>query len=183
MATWSFKWLFIFMLPAGLFSTKDSGSTTNLAGPQVKEFHPIHVSVTEINHNFSEKTFEISCKLFTDDFEKVLTQNYNTKVDLINPPDRPAVEKLVSDYIARHLQLKNDGKPVAFSFIGYEKDNDAIFSYFQVDDVVSVKKLEITNNILFELFTDQFNLMHVIVDGKRKSKKLDYPTKLAVFNF
>ncbi|MGK2860696.1 MAG: DUF6702 family protein [Chitinophagaceae bacterium] len=183
MVTWFYKWLLIFMLPAGLHINQEIWGTGNLPGLPAKEFHPLHVSVTEINHNASEKTLEISCKLFTDDFEKVLAQNYNTKVDLINPTDRQAMEKLVSDFITRHLQLKNNGKPVAFSFIGYEKENDAVYSYFQADNIASVKKLEITNNILYELFTDQMNLMHVIVDGKRKSMKLDYPGKQAIFNF
>ncbi len=89
----------------------------------------------------------------------------------------------MSNFITRHLQIKNNGKPVAFSFIGYEKDNDAVYSYFQADNIAFVKKIEITNNILYELFTDQMNLMHVIVDGKRKSMKLDYPARQAVFNF
>jgi hypothetical protein len=145
--------------------------------------HPLHVSVTEINHNAGDQTLEISCKLFTDDFEKVLTQNYKTKVDLINPPDRPAMEKLVNDFIHTHLAIKGDGKPVQFTYLGYEKDNDAIYSYFQADDIAAVKKLEITNLILHELFTDQINLMHITVGGKRKSTKLDYPDTKAVFSF
>ena len=146
-------------------------------------FHPIHVSVTEINHNATDKTLEISCKLFTDDFEKVLAQIYKTKVDLINPPDRPAMEKLVSDFIQKHLTLKIDDKPVTLSYLGYEKDNDAVYSYFQVENISAVKKINITNNILHEMFTDQINLMHVIVNGTRKSVKLDYPEKEAVFSF
>ena len=148
-----------------------------------KTFHPIHVSVTEINHNTTDKTLEISCKLFTDDFEKVLAQVYKTKVDLINPPDRPAMEKLVSDFIQKHLTLKIDDKPVTLSYLGYEKDNDAVYSYFQVENISAVKKINITNNILHEMFTDQINLMHVIVNGTRKSVKLDYPEKEAVFSF
>ncbi|MEI8059397.1 MAG: DUF6702 family protein, partial [Ferruginibacter sp.] len=31
--------------------------------------HPLFVSVTEIEHNAKDKTLEISCKIFTDDFE------------------------------------------------------------------------------------------------------------------
>ena len=38
--------------------------------------HPIFVSVTEIEHNAKDKTLEISCKIFTDDFEKTLRLTY-----------------------------------------------------------------------------------------------------------
>lgn len=41
-----------------------------------KPTHPFHVSVIEINHNAADKTLEISCKIFTDDFEKILAKNY-----------------------------------------------------------------------------------------------------------
>ena len=178
------KWLFILLVPAALYINNNSDKGKHLFdNKDVEKLHPLHVSVTEINHNDTEKTLEISCKLFTDDFEKVLTQNYKTKVDLINPPDRPAMEKLVSDFILTHLSIKADGKPVQLSYIGYERDNDAIYSYFQADNIKPVKKIDITNHILHELFTDQINLLHVIVGGKRKSYKLDYPQQEASFSF
>ena len=190
MATWFYKWFSIFLLPAliltnGKINEDDPlfphhGVTGMLSEAGI---HPLHISVTEINHNAADKTLEISCKLFTDDFEKVLAQNYKTKVDLINPTDRAAMEKLINDFIQKHLTIKADGKQVKLSYIGYEKDNDAIYSYFQADNIGTVKKLEVTNNILHELFTDQINLMHVIVGGKRKSMKLDYPEKEMEISF
>ena len=196
MASCFYKWFSIFLLPVLLHTNgKINGDdplfphhgVTGMLSEAVMqsgaEAHPLHISVTEINHNAAEKTLEISCKLFTDDFEKVLTQNYKTKVVLINPPDRTAMEKLVNDFIQKHLTIKADGKQMKLSFIGYEKDNDAIYNYFQADSIVTVKKIAVTNNILHELFTDQINLMHIIVDGKRKSMKLDYPEKESVFSF
>ncbi len=182
MVAWFNKWLFILLVPASLYTGPYSDDKRILSDHR-EEVHPLHVSVTEINHNATDKTLEISCKLFTDDFERVLTQNYKTKVDLINPPDRPAMEKLVNDFIHKHLMVKADGKPVQFSYLGFEKDNDAIYTYLQVDNIGTVKKLEVINTILYELFTDQINLMHITVGGKRKSTKLDYPDKEAVFSF
>ena len=37
--------------------------------------HPFFVSVTEINHNAKDKTIEIACKIFTDDFETLSKSN------------------------------------------------------------------------------------------------------------
>jgi len=184
MVTWFNKWLFILLVPASLYIGDKTDGKKHLFSTSRKDFvHPLHVSVMELNHNATDKTLEISCKLFTDDFEKVLTQNYKTKVDLINPTDRPAMEKLVNDFILSHITIKADGKSAKLSYLGYEKDNDAIYSYFQVDNIASVKKIEVVNNILYELFTDQINLMHVTVGGKRKSYKLDYPETKTEFRF
>lgn len=182
MVTWFNKWLLIILLPAGLHITQKTNESKHLFDEK-GALHPLHVSVTEVNHNAADKTLEISCKLFTDDFEKVLSQNYKTKVDLINPPDRPAMEKLVNDFVQKHLAIRADGHPVQLSYLGYEKDKDAIYSYFQADNIAVVKKLDFTNNILHEVFTDQINLMHITVGGKRKSTKLDYPETKAEFNF
>jgi len=178
MATGLNRWFFLYLVPFHFFITEKGK-----VGTAEIFVHPLHISVTEINHNATDKTLEISCKMFTDDFERVLAQNYKTKVDLINPVDRPAMEKLVSDFILKHLAIKADGKIIQLTYLGFERDNDAIYSYFQADKIGSVKKLEITNNILHELFTDQINMMHIVVGGLRKSLKLDYPEKDAVVSF
>lgn len=171
MATWFNKWLVMLVFPLMSF--------TRIADA----YHPLHVSVLELNHNAQDKTLEISCRIFTDDFEKVLAQNYKTKIDLINPHDRAAMEKLVNDYVTKRIKIEADGKPVTWVFLGYEKDNDAIYSYFQVDKVTTVKKINITNTVMQDMFDDQINLMHVTVGGTRKSTKLNYPDKEASFLF
>jgi len=146
-------------------------------------FHPIYVSVTEIEHNAKDKNLEISCKIFTDDFETVLRQTYKTQVDLLQPKDKAAMNKLVSDYVQKHLQIRADGKPVPLQFLGYEQDEEGITSYYQANPVAAVKKLEVTDNILFEYKKEQINIIHVLVDGKQKSTKLLNPDARAVFEF
>ena len=184
------KWLGIMLIPAIL---SDSGNYTRQDSfsrpPLTRGLHPFHVSVVEVNHNAADKILEISCKIFTDDFEKVLAQNnpqdaaHKTKVDLINPTDKAAMDTLVKKYIISHLSLSADGNPVKLSYIGFEKENEAVYSYLQADNITSVKKIEITNNLMHDLFKDQLNLMHVIVGGNRKSTKLDYPETTAKFEF
>ncbi len=177
------KWLFILLAATGFCGAKNVSGNKTLLNQPANNVHPLHVSVTEINHNANEKTVEVTCKLFTDDFEKVLVQNYKTKVDLINPPDRTAMDKLISDFVQKHVLIKLDNKAIQLSYLGFERDAEAVYSYFQVENIGVIKKLEVTNTILHEMFTDQINMMHIMVDGKRKSLKLDYPDKEAVLNF
>ena len=89
MAASVYKWLFIPLLVVFISAYTTPGGAGKAAA------HPFHVSVTEIEHNAADKTLEISCKIFTDDFETILAKNYNTKVDLINPPNKPAMDSLV----------------------------------------------------------------------------------------
>ncbi|CAN5898580.1 hypothetical protein BH11BAC4_BH11BAC4_26280 [soil metagenome] len=145
--------------------------------------HPIFVSVTEIEHNAKEKTLEISCKIFTDDFEKTLRQAYKTHIDLLKPADKDAMNKLVNDYVQKHLQVNVDGKTVQLKFIGYEQLEEGISSYYQADNITSVKNIMVTDNILYEYKAEQLNLIHVTVNGSRKSTKLSNPESKASFSF
>ena len=181
MVTFFNKWLAFSLIP--VITLISSPLDDFSQATESVTLHPLHVSVVELNHNSAEKTFEISVRIFTDDFEKVLNQNYKTKIDLINPPDKAAMEKLVNDYIYKRVHIEADGKVVTLSFLGYEKDNDAIYSYFECANIPTVKKVNITNTLMHDLFTDQFNLMHITVGGTRKSTKLGYPDKDAVFQF
>lgn len=145
--------------------------------------HPIYVSVTEIEHNLKEKTLEISCKIFTDDFEKVLRKGNAGRIDLLNPALEEPMKKLVSGYIQEHLTLKVNGSRVKMQFLGFENHEEGILSYYQVNDVKTIKELAIDNNILFEDQPQQMNLMHITVKGNRKSIKLDNPESTALFTY
>ena len=184
MVTSVHKWLsislFILLLPVGMLQTR---SVPGLLLQGGMGHHPYYISVVEINHNPTDKTLEISCKIFTNDFETTLEKNYKTKVDLVNPPDKSAMDKLVNDYIKKHLSMKADGKAVSFSYVGFEKEEEAVYSYFQVDNIPSVKKIDVTNSILHDFSDQQINIIHCTVGGKRQSDKLDYPKTEASFSW
>lgn len=172
-----YKWL---LLSFNLFTGSGPAATPGSASAAV---HPLYVSVTEINHNAADKNLEISCKIFTDDFEKALTSLYNKKVDLFNPKDKAETDRQVAEYVRKRLVIKLDGREVPLEFVGFERENDAIWSYFQSSVPVAPKRVEISNSILYELYEKQLNLMHVIVGGVRKSTRLNYPDKEARLDF
>ena len=178
MAASLFKWLTATCL---LFTRGDRVSV----GENRTADHPLYITVTEINHNPADKSLEISCKIFTNDFEGALQNTFHNHVDLSDPKSKTANDKLVNDYIAMHLKIKVDEKPATLQFVGSEKEKEteATWSYFQAPNVPGVKKIEITDNLLYESFPTQINIIHVTVSGNRKSTKLDNPQSAAVFEF
>ena len=145
--------------------------------------HPFHVSVMEINHNAAEKTLEISCKIFTDDFEKVLAKNYKTKVDLINPPNKAAMDSLVKKYLFSHLNIRANGRPLALQYLGFENDHEAAYAYIEVPNIPTVNRFDVSTTIMYDMFDDQMNIFHFIVNGNRKSTRVSYPDKEAGVSF
>ncbi|MBL0357339.1 MAG: hypothetical protein IPP72_10845 [Chitinophagaceae bacterium] len=168
-----YKWLLAFVLMTG---------PEKPAVPWAAA-HPIFLSVTQIEHNAKEKTLEVSCKLFTDDFEKTLRQHYSDKIELLNEPAKKQMNIIVNDYIQKHFSIKADGKPVILQFIGFEQEEEGIISYFQASNIASVKKITVFNNLLYEYKTEQMGIIHAIVNGNRKSTRLNNPDANAEFEF
>lgn len=155
----------------------------SVADKDAAAMHPYYVSVTEINHNLKEKALEITCKIFIDDMEEVLKQNFKTVVDLSDQKQQAKNDKLITDYIRKNLNIAADHKAVQLHYVGYEKDSEAVFCYFEILNISSLKALHVSNSILQDLTDKQINIMHVSVNGMRKSYKLDYPQKEARFTF
>ena len=182
MAMLSFKWLFTLLLITYSFSSMtfvhyEKGEQS------VSKYHPFYVSVTEINHNAKEQSIEVSCKIFADDMEEVLKKNYKVAVDLSNTKQQAQTDKLIADYISKHLTFSTDGKPVKLQYVGFEKESESVYCYFEIVGTPVLKKLEVTNSILQDLTDQQINIMHVVVNGNRKSYKLDFPHQQASFQF
>ncbi|MGZ5287072.1 MAG: DUF6702 family protein [Flavisolibacter sp.] len=149
----------------------------------VSESHPFYLSVTEINHNAANKSLEISCKMFADDIESILEKNYRTTLDITTEKDKPQFDRLIPDYFNKHLSLTVDGRPVKFSFVGFENDKESVYAYFEVVQVNAIKKMDVNNSILCDFNNEQINIVHVTVNGNRKSNKQVCPASLSSFSF
>ena len=176
MAASLFKW---FLVAICSFGTIGPGGIAASAA----NLHPLYISVTEINHNAKDKTLEISCKMFTNDFEAALEKSTHAKVDLSEPKDKKVTDKLITDYVVKHLQLKVDGKAAVLHYIGSEKEADGTWCYFQVSDIPAVKRIDIVNSLLYDNFEQEINIMHVSVGGEKKSTRLNYPDVNATIEF
>lgn len=152
-------------------------------GDSESRLHPFYVSVTEITQNASARSLEVSCKFFADDFEETLQNAYKVQLDVTAESERPTFDKLIPDYVTKRLRMMADGKPLKLTYVGYERDKEAVYCYFEVTDQPLVKNLAVMNTLLHDFKPEQINIMHVSIGGKRQSIKLDYPSDKAGFKF
>ena len=145
--------------------------------------HPFYVSMTDINYNDGNKCFEVSVRIFTDDFENTLRKYHKDKIDILHPANQEQMNGYVKDYIQQHLQMLVNDKTVQLSFVGYEQQSESIWAYFEVNKVDKVSKVNITNTLLHDYNTNQINMMHIKVKDEEKSDKLNYPDSKAAFSF
>ncbi len=145
--------------------------------------HPFHVSNTEFNYNQADKNLEVTCKIFTDDFEKALNLFFNQKADFTDSKLTKQMNLLVPKYMKTHLAVSVNGKWLDLSCLGYEIDHESVNVYLEYPMEILPKKIEVQNTLAYEAYTDQVGIVHFIVQGKRITNKLTYPDKTLKFEF
>ena len=138
-------------------------------------FHPIHLSISDIEYNSKEKSLEIIHKVFIDDFEKILELNYKQRLHLATNKEHADTDKLIEDYLNKNFVLIIDGKPQKIDFHGKfnnaKEDIFAIWILGKVENISTLKTVKVKNTILKDLYEDQDNFVHIKYLGQKKSMR------------
>jgi len=145
--------------------------------------HPFYLSVSEIKYNSESTRMELSVKIFIDDFENTLQKVNSQSINLTFPKDTNLRDQLVEEYIQKNLILSINGKPCVIQFLGLEKEEEAVWCYFESDPCEFPNSILIKNTLLYQHLDGQINIMHVTVGNQRKSLKVDQPASVASFMF
>ena len=142
-----------------------------------KPIHPYHVGSVEINYNAKTKTFEISAKFFLDDLENSLNAKYNKTLHFGEEKSKAGLDQVLENYFAEYFKLKSNNKFLKINYLGFEEDKESVNVYLESESTEMPKKVETAVSLLYSFFDDQMNIVHIIVNGERKSSKLNYPDR------
>lgn len=145
--------------------------------------HPYHVGSVEINYNSNSKTYEIVGRFFMDDLENALNKKYGTTLHFGDEKFKPQLNGYLAKYSNEYFRLKSDNQFVKINFLGYEEDRESVEIYLESEPVKPPKKVEAAVSFLYNYFDDQLNIVHIIVNGQRKSQKISYPDRYLFQNF
>lgn len=145
--------------------------------------HPFYLSVVDIKQDVKIHTLSISVKMFTNDIEDALKKTTNKSIDLLNPKNKAEMETELMNYIKKRLSVNVNGKEKALEFIGYEKEEDAVWAYLEIKKVFPVTKLNVHTTLLYDYLPQQSNIVHAEVNGIKKGSKVNNPDSKVEFNF
>ncbi len=145
--------------------------------------HPFYLSVTDLKYNLNTKVFEGSVKLFTNDFEKALKNELKQSVDLLHPKDPEQTKKWIEQYINKHLVIKSQAIKLSFKVLGFENEEEALWTYVESTTYPKPENLEIENSLLFELLPEQSNIVQLELLGKKQNYKLSKAEQKHLFVF
>lgn len=144
--------------------------------------HPYYLSVVDIK--YKAPSVEISVRMFTNDLEEALLKTTSSKMDLINPSDKSVTDSILSNYIKQRLHISISAKSKILSYIGFEKEEDSIWSYFEIKNIKSPpKQIGVNAKILYDSFPSETIIIHCEVNGVKKSSKVVNPESNVNFNF
>lgn len=139
--------------------------------------HPYHVGSVEFNYSKKSGTFEITGRFFMDDLENAINKKYEKNVHFQDVRYKKEIDEIIENYAAEYLKLKADNHFLKINYIGFEEDHESVNIYLESEKIKTPQKIETAVSFLYNLFDDQMNIVHIIVNGQRKSEKLMYPNR------
>lgn len=144
----------------------------------IGSIHPFFVSTTELEYSSKTKELGIATKFFPDDLEEALRKSTGNKYDVISG-EKKSTGDAINNYFTRHVQVLINGKPRQLSFLGYEIDKQVVWVYYNATKVAGVKSIEVISTLMYDYKSEQTNIIHIQIDEKRQSFKLNAPSQSA----
>ncbi len=145
--------------------------------PELVAVHPYHVGSVEFNYSAKSQSFQITGRFFLDDLENALRKKTGKILYFQNESMKKELNAALKVYFEEVLRLRVEGKFLELDFLGFEEDSEAVVVYLESSSIQAPKKVEVAVSALYNLFDDQINLIHLIVEGKRQSHRLNYPVR------
>lgn len=145
--------------------------------------HPFYLGVTELVYDSSQKNMNVSIRLFTSDLEDALKRTTQKKIDILNPKNKAEVDTVLFHYIKKRFSINVNAQSYQLHYIGYEKQEESIWTYLEITNVPLPQKMIIDNALLYDFIPQQVNIIHAEVAGIKKSTKLNHPKTKSLFIF
>lgn len=144
--------------------------TANLAA------HPLKMAYTSVKYNAAKQVFEISHRVFQDDFEATLKEKYDyTGGDVYVNQKKAETQQAVNRFFEKNFSIIFDKKTPKLRYIKTEqKQQMGIIVWYETDKipVTDLKSVSIYNYIMMESFKEQVNMfsLNISTEVKRTLK-------------
>jgi hypothetical protein len=145
--------------------------------------HKYYISVTQVNYIKEKESVQITTRVFIDDFEKVLQERYDENIVLTGKEETEGVDLYIERYLKDKLEVIINGDKMNLIFIGKEYDIDVMQCYIEIEGVKAINSIEVSNQVLFDVFEEQQNMIKTKINNKEKSFLLNQNHKTALLNF
>lgn len=145
--------------------------------------HKFYVSTTQIEYVEEKKSVQIITKIFTEDLEQVLQTRYHPNISLDSDKEGEEDISYLKKYLQQKFKITINGEEANYEYLGKEYDIDIAKIYFEIENVSDLQSIEIENTVLFDIYPEQQNIIHLKISNKKRSFILDKANPKGMLNF
>jgi hypothetical protein len=131
--------------------------------------HKFYVSKTIIEYNPRSGSFEVMCKIFTDDLELAIGSTDANPIRLGTSKEPANADALIENYVRQHFKIKYNDEPIHLTFVGKEAEADLTYIYFEFFKPQEYNTMSVESTILYEHFADQQNIVDLRANASSKT--------------
>lgn len=131
--------------------------------------HEHYISLTKINYAKDKKSVQVTMRFFIDDVEKVLETRYELPMELATKGENKNSDQYLETYINQKFKISINDLEQTHVYLGKEYEDDLVYFYLEIEDVDSIKKIEVQNSMLVEEFEDQQNFIKLTIGNVQKT--------------
>lgn len=136
--------------------------------------HKFYISVTNVDYSEKDEAVQVITRIFIDDMNAVLKERYGFASSLGTDKESTLDKEYLEKYLRAKFLVEINGEVAKYDFIGHKYDSDMVICYLEVPNIPleTLKQIGITNEVLTDIYDDQQNVVHMKVNGKKKSHVL-----------
>ena len=141
--------------------------------------HPFYISTTEIT--LKEDKHDIKIKIFRDDLEDGLRLFFDKSISIDTKLKLEKRSSKVADYIIDKFQISVNKSKIIPSFDNYNLVNDLVEIYLSFETRGDINNIKIYNNILFDVFQVQKNVVLINLENQNQSHIFSFSDREKTF--
>ncbi len=139
-------------------------------------YHRFYTAIFQINYVPKKKMVQITSRIFIDDFNDALKNQYHKTTFLGTDKETQDDINLMKKYLSEKLKLTVNGKFETMNYLSNEREDKVLICYFKINNITKLKSLEIENSILTEVHPEQQNIIQFSNNGTKSSLLLSGET-------
>jgi hypothetical protein len=132
-------------------------------------YHRFYTAIFQINFVPQKKMVQITTRIFMDDFNDALKNQYHKTTFLGTDNETEADVDLMKKYLAEKFRLTINGKFQPMNYLSKEIEDNVLVCYFKMNEVTKINSLTVENSILIEVHPEQQNIIQFNNNGTKSS--------------
>ena len=132
-------------------------------------YHRFYTAIFQINFVPQKKMVQITTRIFVDDFNDALKNQYHKTTFLGTDKETEADVDLMKKYLAEKFRLTINGKFQSMNYLSKEIEDNVLVCYYKINDVSKINSLTVENSILTEIHPEQQNIIQFNNNGNKCS--------------